>query len=68
MSSIDGRFNGQPAYNPAPSPSREAWREEMLGQFLNQMKERKLPQETGPESRSLLTPKIGKGSYINIYV
>ncbi|MDR2141482.1 MAG: hypothetical protein LBR11_06795 [Deltaproteobacteria bacterium] len=71
MNTIDGRINGQTTYNPA-NQSRAAWREEMLGQLLSQMRERKLPDQ--PTESSLLSqvplnmPKTQKGNYVNIYV
>ncbi|MDR2301864.1 MAG: hypothetical protein LBF38_07490 [Deltaproteobacteria bacterium] len=60
--------------SPAPSPkthqsptNRAAWREEMLGQFLEKMRETKADTEPGlPKS-----PKIkahGKGQYLDVYV
>ncbi|MDR1085645.1 MAG: hypothetical protein LBP22_12525 [Deltaproteobacteria bacterium] len=66
MNSIDGRVNGQSAY-PAATPSRQAWREEMLGQFLNKIKDHSLPAEPAKEAAPVF-PKPAKGNYINIYV
>ncbi|MDR1677678.1 MAG: hypothetical protein LBS44_04715 [Deltaproteobacteria bacterium] len=48
-----------------PPANRAAWREEMLGQLLEQMRERR------PESEATLAPKIkaiGKGQFLDVYV
>ncbi|MDR2442581.1 MAG: hypothetical protein LBE31_03565 [Deltaproteobacteria bacterium] len=47
--------------------SREAWREEMLGQFLQKMRDQKLPEEPSNPS----PPKGAypfKGRYLDVYV
>jgi hypothetical protein len=67
MNAINGRINGQTAYNPA-NQSRAAWREEMLGQFLDQMRERQPALAPEPNEPPKTAPKIAKGNYINIYV
>ncbi|MDR1870957.1 MAG: hypothetical protein LBS60_03345 [Deltaproteobacteria bacterium] len=67
MSSIDGRINGQIPYNPT-NQSRAAWREEMLDQFLNQMRDRKPPEPQIPTEPVKTPSAVGLGQYINIYV
>ncbi|MDR1576721.1 MAG: hypothetical protein LBT86_00625 [Deltaproteobacteria bacterium] len=67
MNTIDGRINGQSAYQPA-NQSRAAWREEMLGQFLNQMRERQPTEQTKANEPLPTLPKTDKGNFINIYV
>ena len=66
MPSINGRINGQTDYNPAVK-ANASWREEMLGDLLNQMRSRQLPQEvTAPAPKMAQIP--GKGHYVDIYV
>jgi hypothetical protein len=64
MNSIEGRINGQAAYNPA-NKSSKAWRDEMLDHFLNQMRER----QPEPEPITKETIKTAfKGQYVDLYV
>jgi len=66
MNTVSTRVNGQSDYRPA-SQARAAWREEMLDQFLNQMRQRR---ETppAPAAPARGTPRQGKGHYIDLYV
>ncbi len=66
MNTLSTRINGQADYRPA-NAARAAWREEMLGDLLSQMRDRKLPDlPTAPPAKEAAIP--GKGSYIDIYV
>jgi hypothetical protein len=66
MNTLSTRVNGQSSYNPA-NAARDAWREEMLGDILNQMRDRKMPElPASPPIKEAAIP--GKGSYIDIYV
>ena len=63
-------INNSPALSPKTTQtpaSRSAWREEMLGQILERMREAKAePRPAKPKS-----PKIaaqGKGQYLDVYV
>jgi hypothetical protein len=50
-----------------PTNSRAAWREEMLGQLLSQMRERSPKEQPAVKA----PPKInayGKGQYVDVYV
>jgi hypothetical protein len=52
---------------PQSNTSRAAWREEMLGQFLEHMREHSLPEEVvNPMKTEGLVPF--KGQYIDVYV
>jgi hypothetical protein len=66
MNTLSTRVNGQPDYRPA-SQARAAWREEMLGQFLSQMRRR---QEAPPPPAAPVREagRQGKGHYIDLYV
>jgi hypothetical protein len=56
-----------PSAPPAQTgPSRAAWREEMLGEFLQQMRERQLPEEA--ENPPAAVKNAIKGQYLNVYV
>ena len=66
MNTLSARVNGQSAYRPVDQ-TRAAWREEMLDQLLNQMRDRQLPE--APAAAQISQAAIpGKGAYINIYV
>ncbi|MDR0549021.1 MAG: hypothetical protein LBI10_06395 [Deltaproteobacteria bacterium] len=67
MSEILGPLNGQNPYNPA-SQSRKAWRDEMLNNFLDQMRERQSKSPALAPERTNDPPKITKGAYVNVYV
>jgi len=66
MNALSARINGQPDYRPA-AQTRSAWREEMLDQFLSQMRRR---QETPPAPAAPVreAARTGKGHYVDIYV
>ena len=66
MNTVSTRVNGQPDYRPA-GQARAAWREEMLDQFLNQMRRRR---ETPPPPAAPVREgaRQGKGHYIDLYV
>ena len=66
MNTVSTRVNGQPDYRPA-GQARAAWREEMLDQFLNQMRRRR---ETppAPAAPARGAARQGKGHYIDLYV
>jgi hypothetical protein len=67
MGSVDTRLSGQSPYNPQAREARSAWREEMLGRLLGQMRERQLP---SPQAERP-APKAAsphKGYYLDIYV
>lgn len=66
MNAISSRINGQPEYHPAPE-TRAAWREEMLDQLLNQMRDRRLPSDQAATSTKMAAIP-GKGSYVDVYV
>ncbi|MDR1308590.1 MAG: hypothetical protein LBL95_01615 [Deltaproteobacteria bacterium] len=52
----------------AQSPaSRSAWREEMLGRILEQMRERR-PEPEKSEARKPKAGAHGKGRYLDVYV
>ncbi|MDR1044773.1 MAG: hypothetical protein LBP33_06600 [Candidatus Adiutrix sp.] len=65
MNTLSARVNGQSDYRPV-NQARAAWREEMLDQLLNQMRDRQLPGAPGPAASQAAVP--GKGSYVNVYV
>jgi len=67
MTTLSTRINGQSDYRPT-GHARAAWREEMLGEFLSQMRRHREvpPTPTAPAQEVAATP--GKGYYINIYV
>ena len=66
MNALISRANGQPDYRPT-GQARAAWREEMLDQFLSQMRRR---QETAPPPAAPVreAARTGKGYYIDIYI
>ena len=66
MNTLSTRINGQADYGQA-NQARAAWREEMLDQILNNMRDRKLPE---PPKEALAKPMAipGKGSYVDLYV
>jgi hypothetical protein len=66
MNAISARVNGQPDYRPA-SQARAAWREEMLDQFLNQMRRRHEPPPL-PAAPDREPARTGKGYHIDVYV
>ncbi len=66
MNAISTRINGQSDYRPA-NQARAAWREEMLDQFLNQMRRRHEP-PPAPATPAREPDKTGKGYYIDLYV
>lgn len=66
MNSISARVNGQSDYRPI-NESRAAWREEMLDQLLNQMRDRQPSDQALPAPiKEAAIP--GKGSYVDLYV
>ena len=65
MNTLSTRVNGQPDYRPA-GQARAAWREEMLDQLLNQMRDRQLPEPPLAQMKNGAIP--GKGAYIDLYV
>lgn len=67
MNTISTRANGQPQYQ-SITQSRSAWREEMLDDLLNQMRDRQLPTDAPLAPSQDLTPLPRKGSYIDFYV
>jgi hypothetical protein len=50
-----------------PKHNRAAWREEMLGQFLEQMREHSLPEEV-TTARGKQVNAAFKGQYIDVYM
>ncbi|MDR1656205.1 MAG: hypothetical protein LBT47_01435 [Deltaproteobacteria bacterium] len=59
-----------PAKSAVAAPTnqaRAAWREEMLGQFLKQMKDHQLPQKTTAPTANHLEA-VGKGRYLDVYI
>ncbi len=65
MNTLSTRINGQADYRPVDQ-ARATWREEMLGQLINQMRDRQLPDTPTAASKPPVIPH--KGSYVNIYV
>ena len=66
MTTLSTRVNGQPDYRPA-GQARAAWREEMLGEFLSQMRRhQEAPPAPASTAREAALP--GKGHYVDIYV
>jgi hypothetical protein len=68
MSTVTGTTSpGLPA---KAGPSRAAWREEMLGELLNAMRERKPTDlSEGKSAEAALAPAWhGKGRYVDLYV
>ena len=66
MNTLSARVNGQAAYRPA-ARARAAWREEMLDQLLDQMRERRPPELAVPQAAKMAAVP-GKGSYVDLYV
>lgn len=67
MNAISSRsINGQPQYHTTPQ-SRVAWREEMLDDLLNQMRDRQLPADA-PVALLKEAAIPGKGTYVDLYV
>lgn len=65
MNGVSSRINGQSDYRPA-TQARAAWRQEMLDDILDQMRQRR-PAEL-PAAEALPELAVRKGSYVDIYV
>ncbi len=68
MNAINARVNGQASYQ-ANTQVRAAWREEMLDELLNQMRERQPAQAellSGQQNEGMAFTR--KGHYIDLYV
>jgi hypothetical protein len=64
MTAISQSLTSSPKTAQSPA-KRAAWRDEMLGQFLERMRER----NPEPETTQARTPKAqGKGQYLDVYV
>jgi hypothetical protein len=48
------------------NPGQAAWREEMLGEFLQKMREHQLPEEVAPPPPP--SKYAVKGQYLDVYV
>ena len=58
--------NPQAALPVRATPNQAAWREEMLGEFLQKMRDNQLPEETAAPAPQ--AKYVGKGQYLDVYV
>jgi hypothetical protein len=66
MNVLSARANSRP---PVPTSRNRAWREEMLDQLLENMRERRLPDETpSAQAANRAASGKGKGLYVDLYV
>ncbi len=66
MNGVSSRINGQSDYRPA-TQARAAWRQEMLDDILDQMRQRR-PAVELPAAEAVPEGLVRKGSYVDIYV